>query len=200
MLNIYTKAIPAAICLFLAGCGDNSERYLLPDFSVEQRLGTAARTVEVGKLELPAYVQDTEINLQDAEGVLRPLSNGFWAEDPDRAMTELLAVGLDQSLSADVAAEPLPFSELADVRLDVKVRRFVGVPGESLQFSGQYFLTAPQGGSLQRIKRFDISVPIASESVQDYAVAQSQALKTLTADIARSLSGVRKSQILAATP
>ncbi|WP_051927565.1 PqiC family protein [Ruegeria halocynthiae] len=195
MRKFVLKAALVPVIVLLAACGNNSQRYLLPEISVEQRLGTAARAVEVGKLDLPTYAQDSEINLQDADGVLRPARNGFWADDPDRAMTELLAVGLDQALSADVAAEPLPFSGLADVRVDVKVRRFVGVPGQTMQLTGQYFLTSPNGGSLQTIKRFNFSVPIASDSINDYALAQSQAIKLLVGDIASSISRVSRSQI-----
>ncbi|MCL6283737.1 PqiC family protein [Ruegeria sp. 2012CJ41-6] len=184
-----------AMTIALGACGNNSQLYLLPDFPVEKQVRTAARTVEVGTLNLPSYAQDSEINLQNADGVLRPVRNGFWADDPERALTELLASGLDRAISADVAAEPLPATGFADVRVDVKIRRFVGIPGQSMQLSGQYFLTSPNGGSLQRIKRFNFSVPIASDSVNDYALAQSQAIKLLAGDIATSMGKVSSGQI-----
>lgn len=182
--------------LALAGCGaDPSALYLLPEIEIDSQMPTAATVVEVGTLDLPSYVLDNEISLRDETGVLRPVGNGFWADAPDRALTELLASTLDQSLTADVAAEPIPFNRPGTVRVDVRVRQFVGVPGQSLQLSGQYFLTAPNGGSLEQMRRFEVVIPTPDETVSGYAQAQSGAIRALAQDIAATIAAVRRDQL-----
>lgn len=174
--------------LVLAGCSGPVERYLLPEITGVETYRTGVRTVEVSTLDLPAYAGDTEISLQGEDGVLRPTQSGFWADEPDRALTELLAAGLDQSLSSSVATEPWPFETPADVRVTVKVGKLSGVPGQSLRFTGQYFLTSPAHGNLERAYRFAYSVPMADDTVTSVAAAQSNAMKRLVNDIAKRIA------------
>ena len=195
MLTPIRTPILLLATIALTACGGNAERYLLPEVSMETQRQSAAGVIVVGPIDLPSYVRDIEINIQDQDGVLRPAPNGFWADDPTRALTELLADALDQSLNAVVASDPLPGLGLADLRVDVKVRRFVGKPGQTMELKGQYFLTAPKGGRLQKIERFEITVPLPTSEVKDYATAQSRAITLLSNQISASISGVRRSQL-----
>ena len=174
--------------LVLAGCSAPVERYLLPEITGVDTYRTGVRTVEVSTLDLPAYAEDTEISLQGEDGVLRPTKSGFWADEPDRALTELLAAGLDQALSSNVASAPWPFDTPPDVQVTVKVGKLSGVPGQDLRFTGQYFLTSPAHGHLERAYRFAYSVPMADDSVTSVATAQSNAMKRLVNDIAKRIA------------
>ncbi|NDW47461.1 membrane integrity-associated transporter subunit PqiC [Ruegeria sp. PrR005] len=172
----------------LAACSAPEERYLLPEITGVDTYRTGVRTVQVARMDLPAYVSDSEITLLGDDGVLRPTKAGFWADEPERAMSEMLAAGLDQALSASVAADPWPFETPADVQVAVKVHRLSGVPGQNLVFSGQYFLTSPAHGNLEKAYRYSYSVAMAEPSIQAMAQAQTEAMRQLVNDIARRIA------------
>lgn len=177
------------VLVALVACGTVEDRYLLPEVTGVDTYRIGARTVEVSRMDLPAYAADTEISVLGEDGVLRPTRSGFWADEPERALTELLAAGLDEALNSSVAAEPWPFETPPDIQVSVKVRRLSGVPGQSLTFSGQYFLTSPAHGYLERAHRFTFAVPMADDSLNSVAKAQTEAMKLLVNDIARKLAG-----------
>lgn len=185
----FRPAALSLICALAAACSAPEERYLLPEITGVDTFRTGARTVEVSRMDLPAYAGDTEISVLGEDGVLRPTRAGFWADEPDRALTELLAAGLDQALNSSVATEPWPFETPADIQVAVKVRRLSGVPGQSLTFSGQYFLTSPAHGHLERAHRFTFAVPMGDDSLTSVAKAQSEAVRLLVNDVARRIAG-----------
>lgn len=174
--------------LVLAACAGPEERYLLPEITGVETYRSSARTIQVARMDLPAYVSDSEITLLGEDGVLRPTKTGFWADEPERALTEMLAAGLDQALTASVAADPWPFEGLADIQVAVKVHRLSGVPGQALAFSGQYFLTSPAHGNLERARRFSYSVPMNEATIPAFAAAQTEALRLLVNEIARTIA------------
>ncbi|MEP2783973.1 MAG: PqiC family protein [Pseudoruegeria sp.] len=195
MNKLKTRLAMMATILGLAACSGPSDLYLLPEQPVGKQLGTAARTVEVETIDLPDYAKDTGIALVTGNGILRAAENVQWADSPDRAMTLVMSGNLDQALTAQVAASPWPFNTQADVLVVVKVAQMSGTLGSSLRFSGQYFLTSPAGGSLEKAKRFNISVPIAGETISALADAQSKALAQLATDIAAEISRVSRNQL-----
>lgn len=188
MIKVFRPLSVGLFCLVAAACSTNQERYLLPDIDVTKTYRTGVRTVEVTRLDLPAYAEDSEISVLGTDGVLRPTKSGFWADAPDRALTELLATGLDQALSSSVATEPWPFDTPPDVQVAVKVHNLSGIPGQTLALSGQYFLTSPAHGNLERAHRFKFAVPMTDDSLTAVAKAQSQAIKLLVDDIAKRIA------------
>lgn len=195
MKRFQTGLAALATVIGLAACSGPSDLYLLPEQPVSKQLGTAARTVEVETIDLPDYAKDTGIAVVTGNGVLQAEKHVQWADSPDRAMTMVLSGNLDSALTAQVAASPWPFNTPADVLVVVKVSQMSGTLGAALRFSGQYFLTSPSGGSLERAKRFSISVPVVGETIPDLADAQSKALAQLAADIAAEVSRVSRGQL-----
>ncbi|MCG7518325.1 membrane integrity-associated transporter subunit PqiC [Ruegeria sp. Ofav3-42] len=192
MSNVFRK-IPALLLLMtLAACGGAQDRYLLPDVAPGQTYRSNVRSVEVTSVDLPLHAEDTEISVLGEDGVLRATKSGFWADEPDRALTEQLALGLDQALpSASVATEPWPLETPADVQVNVKVRNLVSSPGKSLTLNGQYNLTSPSGNysHRERLRRFSLTVPIPDESLDAVAKAHSEIIRDLADHIARTIAG-----------
>ena len=182
------RLLLALTCAVLVACSGPEERYLLPEITGVDTYRTSVRTVEVARMDLPAYAGDTEISVLGEDGVLRPTKSGFWADEPERGLTELVAAGLDQALSSSVAAEPWPFETPPDIQVAIKVRRLSGVLGQSLTFSGQYFLTSPAHGHIERAYRFTFAVPMADESLKAVADAQSEAMRLLVNDISKNIA------------
>ncbi|MCT8161403.1 membrane integrity-associated transporter subunit PqiC [Pseudoruegeria sp. SHC-113] len=195
-MNFVAKGFSAfVVALGLAACSGPSDLYLLPEQPVAQKLGTAARTVEVETINLPDYAKDVGIAVLTENGVLRAQDGVEWADSPDRAMTLVLAGNLDAALSAQVAPAPWPFLTPADVLVVVNVSKSHGTLGGSLTFAGQYFLTSPAGGPLERAQRFNIVVPVNGEGLTSLADAQSRAIAQLAGQIAQDISRVSRGQV-----
>ena len=86
---------------------------------------------------------------------------------------------------AKVAAEPWPFSENADVRLEVRFTSALAQANAQYRIAGQYFVASPLGERRDVARRFDISVPYVMASPTSIARAQSDAIRALSRQIAR---------------
>jgi uncharacterized lipoprotein YmbA len=195
MKNYFSLTVLIFLAFSVSACGDKSEKYLLSDLSDLKKRKPAVSSVVVERLDLPDYVQDSEISIKGEDGVIRVSKDKFWADSPDRALSELLASGLDQSLSANVATAPWPFEHTPDIRIEVKVHRFIGTLAVNLTFSGQYFLTSPSGGTLERARRFSYTVPLEDDEIITLTQAYSLAIGFLRSDIANETIKVNSGQI-----
>lgn len=193
MMRTLVSLVTATV--ILAGCSSATDRYLLDDARPATARSTAARLVLVEKMSLPEYFSGGEITFQDKNGVLVTSKQNFWADTPERAFTEMLADALDDRLSADVASAPWPFEVPADLKVEVKVRRFVALNTGMVQFTGQYFLSSPYGGSLAKTARFEIEEPISEEGLQGLTAAYSRALSDLSDLIAKRIAGVGRGEL-----
>lgn len=195
-MSISRKLISATFFgLMLAACDGPEHRYLLQDAAPAKAYGTAAKLVLVDKIDLPAYFSGAEVMYQDEDGVLQTTKGDFWADSPDRAFTELVSDALDDRLSADVASSPWPFEMPADIKVNIKVRRFVAMNTGVVELKGQYFLSSEYGGTLARAARFEIVEPIAVEGTPGIASAYSRALEQLSNEIAKRISGVGRGEL-----
>jgi uncharacterized lipoprotein YmbA len=173
--------------LALAACGDNAARYLVEPAPTAAAVPLRLPSLEVRDVVLPAYAEGTQILQQDASGALRPVSRSEWADGSARAMTAALARSLDLQSTASVAAEPWPLSDFPAGRLDVRIDRIVARADQTFQVSGQYAVASPDGRISELLERFDIRVPMASDSPAAIAAAQGQAIDQLAGQIVQRL-------------
>lgn len=167
------------IVLFLVGCGDKKERFVIaPGTSAaEARLGVD--TIEVRDVSLPAYASASEIVLADAKGALRPAPKAIWADDPPRAVTAALARSLDVKSSATVAVEPWPLTEEPAAELSVRIEQMTARADGTFLMYGQFALSSPSGALRERLRRFSINVPMAESTPAAVATATGQAIDAL---------------------
>lgn len=191
----YRKLFFLAFLCPLVACSAKPNLYLLESAPAGKQLSTVATLIEVSQIDLPQYVQASELLLRSENGVVRTQKNDLWADAPGRALTEILARALDETLSADVAAEPWPFDVPADLRVTVKVHQMIGTAGQELRFSGQYFLGASSASDLAIANRFDFSVPLKDTSLQVLSSAHTQAISRLADQIATNISKLRTAQL-----
>ena len=191
----YRKLFLLALLWPLAACSANPNLYLLEGAPVVNQLRTFAKLIEVRQVDLPQYVQASEMLLRGEDGVVRTQQNDLWADAPDRALTEVLARALDDRLSADVAGDPWPFDVPADLRLTVKVQQMIGTAGQGLRFSGQYFLGATSISDLTIANRFDFSIHLTDGSLQVLSFAHTQAISGLADQIAMRISKLHTAQL-----
>ncbi len=175
----------AAAAALLTACGGETLRYDLPPTRAADRIPVSVGAVEVRDVSLPLYAGQEVIFTEGPDGALRSDDNLLWADDPGRSFTEGLAFSLAAQTRARVAAEPWPFYDRPDVRLDVRVSR--ALPGRDgiFRLSGQYFVASNDGQAREVARRFDLQAPYDGRSVASIAAAKSQLIDELAARIAR---------------
>jgi len=176
--------IAAALGL-LTACGGGPLRFDVPSAPPAARIPVSVGSVEVSDVSLPLYAAQEVIFFEDETGALVSDDNLLWADDPERGFTEGLAFSLAARTRARVAAEPWPFFDRPDVRLDVRVSR--ALPGRDgiYRLSGQYFVASVSGTSREVARRFDLSAPYQALNAGSIAAAKAQLIDELAALIAR---------------
>lgn len=176
-----------AVLAALAACSDATEtaRFTLdPPQSARQfpnRIGTA----ELRDVSLPQYASDQEIAWQTADGAVRSSPRDIWADDPRRAVTLALARQISAVSGAVVISEPWPLTEAPARRIEVRVEQFLPTAQGNVRLAGTYFVTPQMASGGDVLRRFDLSVPVNGEGPGAIAVAQSQAIAALGAQIAQ---------------
>ena len=175
----------AASAALLTACGGQALRYDLPPTQAAERIPVSVGSVEVRDVSLPLYARQEVIFFEGPDGALESDDNLLWADDPQRSFTEGLAFSLAAQTRARVAAEPWPFFERPDVRLDVRVSR--ALPGRDgiYRLEGQYFVAATEGARRDVARRFEFSAPYDGQDVASIAAAKSRLIDDLAARIAR---------------
>lgn len=175
--------------IFAAGCADNAARYLVDPPPAAAQVRVPVRTIEVREIVLPAYAAAVEIAGQEPGGALRNMRRAIWADDPVQGLTAALAASLDEGSTATAAAEPWPLSEPAQALVEVRVARMVAGTDGRFRMTGQYALTAPGGAISDRLRRFDIAVPMQGTDAAAVAGATGTAIGQLAQTILHDLAG-----------
>jgi uncharacterized lipoprotein YmbA len=181
-------AFPAL--LFLAACGGEGPRDAMDPAPLTEGAVKRLRvsTLEVRDVSLPAYAEDSQILLEGKGGALTPVKNAVWADEPVRSTTILLADRLGRASTATVAAEPWPLETPAQAAVHVRVSEMVARETGQFSLRGQFAVSSYDRVIPERIRRFDILVPLADTSPAGIARASGVALGELADTILAELS------------
>lgn len=180
------RPVLALTCLMLSACvGTQPTLHLMDPPSAARHLPDRLGRVEVRDVSLPQYAKAPEITLQAADGSLKSYPNQLWADAPAAAITRILAEQISDQSGATAIAEPWPMSQGPDRRLDVRITRLYAGADGRMHVAGRYFVTPAGAGGRDLTRRFDIAVPLASESADGVSRAQAKALTELAAQIAQ---------------
>ncbi|MEM9250113.1 MAG: ABC-type transport auxiliary lipoprotein family protein [Pseudomonadota bacterium] len=169
----------------LAGCGGAPERFAAPLAPSGGRIPINVSLLEVRQVSLPSYALDEEIWYETETGALTADSGLLWADDPVRGVTLELSRQLAAISGARVAAEPWPFEELPQARVEVRADEFIAGANGQFRISGQYFAVALSAGG-DRASDFAVSAPIAPDSgLPGIAAARAAAIRDLARVIAQ---------------
>lgn len=179
----------ATFCLipFLAACGDNKARFVIPSGPDSEEIRLRVGSIEVRDVSLPAYASASEILVEDAEGALRPVSKAIWADEPARAVTSALARSLDVKSTASVAAEPWPLTDGPAVRVAVLIEQMIARTDGNFVLSGQFALSSPSGAIREKLQRFEIMVPMPDSAPGAVAASAGKAIDRLASEILAAL-------------
>jgi len=183
------RFLPLAL-LALTACGSTEPRYLInsapAETSAQVRMQVA--TLEVRDVSLPAYAEDSQILIEGADGALTPLDNALWADEPTRAVTMRLAEAIGRGGSATVAVEPWPLETPAQAEIHVLVSEMVARASGQFDLKGQFAISSYDHVIRERIKRFEISVPLSEATPRGIAQTSGLALQKLAEQITRELA------------
>lgn len=172
--------------LAIAGCASEPpQRFAVPAVAAGDRIRASYGSVEVIEVSLPIYARTEEIWRETEDGALVSDPSTLWADEPVRAVTMELARQLTALTGARVAAEPWPFDEPAEARLEVRLEEMVAGADGRFRLAGQYF-TADREGDRDRTAAFTLWAPIEPDSgIPGIAAARANAVKELARQIAQ---------------
>ncbi|TDL81294.1 hypothetical protein E2L08_06390 [Palleronia sediminis] len=148
------------------------------------RVPVSVGSVEVQDVSLPLYANQEVIYFETPEGALASNDNLLWADDPTRSFTEGLAMTLAQITRARAAAEPWPFYERPDARLDVRFARALAQNDGTFRITGQYFVAATDIDGREAARSFDLSAPYDALTTGSIAAARARVIEALARQIA----------------
>lgn len=178
----------AFLTLAVSACAANDARFLLEPTAATAPKSVSIKTIEVRGVSLPDYAAAAEIAQVGPDGALRNIPGSLWADDPVRAVTMALARSLDETTTAQAAAEPWPLEEPAEARVDVRVDRMLALGDGTFAFSGQFAIASPDGAVRERLEWFDIRQPLGGSEPGAVAAASGAAISALADRITAALS------------
>ena len=183
-MTITRMGLALATVFGLAGCGADAIRFAVPDVTSNERIPVSVRTVEVREVSLPTYAQSEEIWRETEDGALVSDPEVLWADAPSRGVTQELTRQLAALTGRQVAAEPWPYLDSAEARLEVRLDEMIAGADGRFRISGQYF-TASDSGNRDRFGTFKLWAPIEGEGTPAIAAARANAVKELARQIAK---------------
>lgn len=180
--------LAAIATLSLAACSSPINRVDLLPLQSEMRSNASVFSVMVRTVSLPTYADAEEIAIQTSDGIIVTDGAFLWADQPDRAATLTITRHLNTILSVVVGPDPWPFIKLPDVVVEIRVEEMIAGGDGIFRLRGQYFIGGDGIDYRNTVQRFSHTVPLGGTGVGSVAAAQSQALLTLSENIASSLS------------
>lgn len=157
-------ALLGLVLVTLSACGGGPppKLYLLVPPVFESDLAArAADSIEalgISEVILPGYAADERIATMSTSGVVSQLDDQRWAEEPEEAITRLLAKQLEQHGAQIVLREPWPRDYEPEARVEVSFGRLLREEHGGASFSGQIQLLSADGRALLQQIPFEFAV------------------------------------------
>lgn len=173
--------------LALTGCAADPALFLVEPPAPTKALRISVSSIEVKDTTLPTYAEASEIAYESEDGSIRLVPDTLWADDATRAFTASLVSYLANGTTARVAAEPWPLETWPQAELTVRVDKMLARANGQFQLSGQFALTSSDGVISDRMRNFDIQVPLNGQGSLAIANATGRAIAALGEEIIAAL-------------
>lgn len=164
-------ALLACLLVVVSACGGGPppKLYLLelPATDISES-PSSIDALGIAQITLPGYATDERIASLSSAGVVSQFNDHRWAEEPEVAITRLLAEQLEQHGAKTVLQEPLPRDYKPDARVEVNFSRLLREKHGGASLSGQIQLLSGDGRSLLQLIAFDFAVLGESTGSREY--------------------------------
>ncbi|MBY4894018.1 PqiC family protein [Rhodobacteraceae bacterium N5(2021)] len=184
-MNLARITIALVVCL--AGCGGDAARLSVSPAVSEMQTRVSVRSVAVADISLPEYASASEVVRETEGGLIEVVPDLIWADVPEDAMANAVVRHLSQITSVPVARTPWPLSSYPDAELTIRAERMLLGANGQLHLSGQFAIRRDDGAWAERIRSFDIAVPVRGEDLPALADAHGEAWRALSEQIAGQL-------------
>ena len=165
MLKRQCVVLLVATSAVLSACsgGPPPRLYLLesPAIDTAEQVATTSSLDALGisQVKMPGYAADERIASVSTDGVVSKNDGQRWAEEPEIAITRLLANRLRLRASATVLVEPWPRDYAPQARIEIMFDRLLREPDGGASLSGQVHLLSGDGRELLQSVEFSRLVP-----------------------------------------
>jgi len=164
----------SATVLALSACssGPPPRLYLLDAQAVEvaSEAGTtsAISTLGISQVKLPGYASDPRVASSVGDGSIVLMDGQRWAEEPEDAITRLLAERLRVRATATVLVEPWPRDYSPQARVEVVFDRLLNTPDGGAHLVGQIQLLSGDGRRLLQSVPFEFQAAGRSSDIAEF--------------------------------
>jgi len=189
--SLGVRIVTVCLAVVLAGCS-RSPRVtfytLEPGPQVETAAAaTAAPTVVVGPVTLPALVDRPQLVVRIAPNRVEILETHRWAEPLKSEIPSLIAENLKRLLGSSRVSSYLQHTGSdAEYRVVVDIQRFESAPGKAVIVEADWSLRRAGGGA-PKTGHTVVREPVGAEGYDPLVAAQGRALLAVSVDLARAI-------------
>jgi uncharacterized lipoprotein YmbA len=200
MNRIITLLLWITIGILLAtisGCARSpSSRFYLLDSLVNPAAAPEGKnfsdnrcvSIGIGPVEIPDYLDQAQIVTRLAPNEIKLAEFDRWAESLKDNFTRVLAKNLSTLLCVkEISFFPWRREIPKDYRIEVKVIRFDGSPGDNVVLEAWWTLLSGDGKTLLQSKRSYFSEPAVGGDYKSLVSVQSRNLASLSREIAETI-------------
>ncbi len=179
--------IASAFILTLAGCGGDPSRLTVTHAPSVMEERVSVRSLVLADISLPEYANGSDVVRETEQGLIEPLPGLIWADIPEDAMANDIVRHLSSITDRPVARAPWPLSSFPDAELTIRADEMLLRGDGVLRLTGQFALSREDNPWSDRIRSFDVRVPVRGPELSDIADAHAQAWRQLAEQIAQEL-------------
>ena len=199
-LRLLTWVLIGAFLVTLSGCASSpsSRFYVLNPVSGPASEGKPSASdpcvsIGIGPIEIPDYLERPQIVTRVTPNEIKVAEFERWAEPLEDNLKRVLA----QNLSNLVCTKGINFFPWRrgipmDYRVEMKIIRFDGNPGDKVTLEAWWRLLSGDGKNVLQSKRSNLSEPVAGGDYRSLVLAHSQALGALSREIAEAINTLSK--------
>ncbi|MBW2250566.1 MAG: membrane integrity-associated transporter subunit PqiC [Deltaproteobacteria bacterium] len=205
MRNLQSFSTPClVICLLvltIAGCRSSTppvEFYTLaslPGMEMESHEQSAVRdiTIGIGPVQLPQFLNRPQIVIRSGPNKLTVSEFHRWGGYFDQDFLRVLAQDISILMPTNRVVE-FPWQDRAnpDYRIEFNVQQFDGQPGNSVLLNATWTIKGQKGMEALYARRSIIKQPVSGNDYEALVAAHSQALATLSREIAAAIKNISK--------
>jgi len=187
------KALSVTLVCLLAlsacGSGPPPKLYLLelPAVAELQIDASSINVLGISQITVPGYASDARIASRETNGVITQRDNERWAEDPEQAITRLLASRLKVRAGATVLVEPWPRDYQPQARVEVMFDRLLRQPDGGAHLAGQIQLLSGDGRKVLQVVLFNYRIEANNTNARTFFTSVAQGVDAIAIDAIEAL-------------